>query len=83
LSRLAQPRRRHAGSQPRRPIYVTFLASTFRSIRCGLNEAHGRGVAIQLNKFLDAGAVIVNGDGTFGIRPEAMKRTVTDLTASS
>ena len=40
-----------------RSIYTTFLASTFRSIRFGINAAHGRGVAIQLNTFLDAGAV--------------------------
>ena len=32
-----------------RPLYTTFLASTFRSIRFGINEAHGRGIAIQLN----------------------------------
>ncbi len=29
-----------------RSMYTTFLASTFRSIRFGINEAHGRGVAI-------------------------------------
>jgi hypothetical protein len=61
-------------------MYVTFLASAFRSIRFGLNEAHGRGVAIQLNRFLDAGAVAVNADGTFAVRHEAMRRAVTDLT---
>jgi hypothetical protein len=30
-------------------MYTTFLASTFRSIRFGTTEAHGRGIAIQLN----------------------------------
>ena len=30
-----------------RPLYTTFLASTFRSIRFGVNEAHGRGIAIS------------------------------------
>ena len=30
-------------------IYTTFLASAFRSLRFGINEAHGRGQAIQLN----------------------------------
>ena len=34
-------------------MYTTYLASMFRSIRFGINEAHGRGVAIQLNYFLD------------------------------
>src|SRR5205814_8327228 len=38
-------------------MYTTYLASMFRSIRFGLNEAHGRGVAIQLNYFLDKGGV--------------------------
>ena len=38
-----------------RPLYTTFLASTFRSIRFGVNEAHGRGIAVQLNYLLDQG----------------------------
>ena len=40
-------------------MYVTFLASAFRSIRFGTNEAHGKGVALQLNTLLDEGAVRV------------------------
>ena len=63
-----------------RSIYTTFLASTFRSIRFGTNEAHGRGVAIQLNTFLDAGAVIVNSDGTFSVDHERIRSVVEDLT---
>ena len=39
-------------------MYTTFLASIFRSLRFGINEAHGRGVAIQLNYFLDHGGVV-------------------------
>ena len=50
-------------------MYTTFLASTFRSIRFGTSSAHGRGIAIQLNSLLDAGAVVVNDDGTFRIEP--------------
>jgi hypothetical protein len=61
-------------------MYITFLASSFRSIRFGINEAHGRGLAIQINKFLDAGAFVANADGTFAVRPEVIKRAVTDLT---
>ena len=48
-----------------RTIYDTFLASAFRSIRFGINEAHGRGVAMQLNYFLDRGAFRLAADGTF------------------
>ena len=38
-------------------MYTTFLASAFRSLRFGINEAHGRGQAIQLNYLLDKGGV--------------------------
>jgi len=61
-------------------MYVTYLASMFRSIRFGITEAHGRGVAIQLNYFLDNGGVTVAGDGTFAVNPERIKRNVVDLT---
>jgi len=61
-------------------MYTTFLASTFRSIRFGINEAHGKGIAVQLNYFLDQGAVTVNADGTFAVQLEAIKRAVTSLT---
>jgi hypothetical protein len=61
-------------------MYTTFLASSFRSIRFGVNEAHGKGVALQLNYFLDHGAAIVNADGTFAVKLDAMKQAVTSLT---
>ncbi len=64
-----------------RSMYTTFLASTFRSIRFGINEAHGRGVAIQLNAFLDAGAVTVDDDGRFSVDHSRIRDTVTALTA--
>jgi hypothetical protein len=61
-------------------MYTTFLASTFRSIRFGINEAHGKGVAVQLNYFLDQKAVTVNADGTFAVQPDAIKKAITSLT---
>jgi hypothetical protein len=61
-------------------MYTTYLASMFRSIRFGINEAHGRGVAIQLNYFLDNGGVTVAQDGTFAVNPERIKKNVVDLT---
>ena len=48
-------------------MYTTFLASAFRSIRFGINEAHGKGIALQLNYLLDHGAFVVNADGTFAV----------------
>ena len=64
-----------------RSIYTTFLASTFRSIRFGINEAHGRGVAIQLNTVLDTGAVTVSSDGTFQINHDRIPSAVETLTS--
>ena len=61
-------------------MYTTYLASMFRSIRFGLNEAHGRGVAMQLNYFLDKGGVTVSPDGTFAVAPARIKQNVVDLT---
>ena len=61
-------------------MYITFLASMFRSIRFGLNEAHGRGVAIQLNAMLDAGAVTVSADGTFAVNRDGIRGAVEALT---
>src|SRR4051812_34585912 len=61
-------------------MYTTFLASAFRSIRFGVNEAHGRGIAIQLNTLLDAGAFRVAQDGTFSVDPATIREGVTALT---
>jgi hypothetical protein len=64
-----------------RTMYTTFLASAFRSIRFGVNEAHGRGIAIQLNYFLDRGAFVVNADGTFSVDDAKIADAVAALTA--
>jgi hypothetical protein len=66
--------------QHEQTMYDTYLASMFRSIRFGLTEAHGRGVALQLNYFLDHGGVAVAPDGTFAVDPVKIKQNVTDLT---
>jgi Peptidase family M49 len=62
------------------PLYTTYLASAFRSIRFGVGEAHGKGIAVQLNSLLDAGAFVVRPDGTFTVNPSAIKEGVTALT---
>jgi hypothetical protein len=49
-------------------------------VRFGLTEAHGRGVAMQLNYFLDNGGVTVNSDGTFAVNAARIKQNVIDLT---
>ena len=61
-------------------LYTTFLASAFRSIRFGVGEAHGKGIAIQLNFLLDQRAFVVKPDGTFAVNPDRVKEGVTALT---
>jgi Peptidase family M49 len=50
-----------------RSMYTTFLASSFRSLRFGLGEAHGKAMAIQVNSLLDSGGFKANADGTFAV----------------
>jgi len=64
-----------------RTMYTTFLASSFRSIRFGTGEAHGRGQALQLNDLLDRGGFRVNPDGTFSVDEGKIRDAVTALTA--
>jgi hypothetical protein len=61
-------------------LYTTFLASAFRSIRFGVNEAHGRGIAVQLNYLLDQGGFTIRPDGTFAVNPAKVKDAVAGLT---
>src|SRR5215467_12829523 len=63
-----------------KPLYTTYLASAFRSIRFGISEAHGRGVAVQFNYLMDAGAFIANANGTFSVDVAKAKAGVTALT---
>ncbi len=63
-----------------RSMYVTFLASTFRTLRFGLNAAHGKGMALQVNYLLDHGAVRVGKDGRFSLDLAKTKKAVTGLT---
>ncbi|HXZ78835.1 MAG TPA: hypothetical protein VEG30_02825 [Terriglobales bacterium] len=63
-----------------RQLYTTFLASAFRSLRFGLNEAHGKGMALQFNYLMARGAFVARPDGTFGVDFQKIKPAVRDLT---
>ena len=64
-----------------RTLYTTYLASMFRSVRFGITEAHGRGVAMQFNYLTDEGAIKFNeSKGTFSIDHAKIKESVTKLT---
>jgi len=62
-------------------LYTTYLASAFRSVRFGINEAHGRGVAMQFNYLTDLGAIKFNEKtGTFSVDHTKVKEAVRKLT---
>jgi hypothetical protein len=63
-----------------RAMYTTFLASSFRTLRFGMTESHAKGMALQVNYLLDAGAFTVNEDGTFSVNMKKAKKAVTGLT---
>ena len=67
------------GRSLERSIYTTFLASLFRSIRFGVNEAHGHGSAVQLNTLLDTGAVVIDSNGQFRVNHRRIREAITDL----
>ncbi len=64
-----------------RNLYTSYLASTFRSVRFGINEAHGKGIAVQFNYLTDKGAIRYDErTGTFSIEPARIKDAVRELT---
>ena len=58
-----------------RNVYVTFLASAFRTLRFG-GDAHAIGMALQVNTLLDAGGFRVAADGRFSVDPARIKDAV-------
>jgi hypothetical protein len=67
------------GPDKERQLYTTFLASTFRTLRFGLNDAHGKGMAMQVNYITDKGGFIAHPDGTFEVNFDKVRGAVRDL----
>jgi hypothetical protein len=63
-----------------RSMYTTFLASTFRTLRFGLNDAHAKGMTLQVNYLLDHGAIRFGKDGLFTLDLAKTKQAVAGLT---
>ena len=65
-------------------VLASYFGGLFRSVRFGVAEAHGRGAAVQINRFLDEGAVDYAGDTQtfsidFGQLRAAIEHLVRDL----
>jgi hypothetical protein len=67
------------GPDKERQLYTTFLASTFRTLRFGLNDAHGKGMAMQVNYLTDHGGFVADPDGTFEVNFDKIRAAVRDL----
>lgn len=59
-------------------LYTTFLASSFRTLRFGLLEAHGKGMAVQFNYLTDKGAFVYR-NGVWELDQTKIKAAVRDL----
>jgi len=62
-------------------MYATYLAGTFRSVRFGVKEAHGKGMALQFNYLMDEKAFTFNPKNeTFSVNFDNIKGAMTKLT---
>ena len=61
-----------------RQLLTSYFAGLFRSVRFGVAEAHGKGAAIQINRFLEAGGATWDGE-RFTVDFDALKKAITDL----
>ncbi|MFY9751765.1 MAG: hypothetical protein WAJ92_03930 [Candidatus Acidiferrales bacterium] len=67
------------GPEAERQLYTTYLASAFRTLRFGLQDAHARGQAMQFNYLVDHGGFVVHSDGTFSVDMSKIKDAVRSL----
>jgi hypothetical protein len=57
----------------------TYTGLMFRSMRFGIDEAHGRGTAVQWNWFREKGAIEPTADGRFRTDPAKFREAVRSL----
>ncbi|HYK40943.1 MAG TPA: peptidase [Thermoanaerobaculia bacterium] len=60
-------------------LAVTYTGLMFRSMRFGLEEAHGGGTAVQWNWLREKGAIIPAPNGRFLAKPDAFREAVRSL----
>ena len=60
-------------------LFATYAGLHFRSMRFGIDEAHGRGTAVQWNWLREQGAIVPNSGGTFTVDMDKMYPAVKSL----
>jgi len=64
----------------RDPLLVTYFAGLFRSVRFGVAEAHGKGAAFQINRFLEEGAASFDEQtGRFTVDTKRLEQSIEAL----
>ena len=64
----------------REQLLVTYFAGLFRSVRFGVAEAHGKGAALQINRYIQAGAALFDEKtGRFTINLDELEVALTML----
>jgi hypothetical protein len=58
---------------------ASYLGGMFRSIRFGIDEAHGGGVAIQFNYFMERGAFYRDENGKLNLNEQKLVAAIRDL----
>jgi hypothetical protein len=67
------------GTAAEHQLYTTYLASAFRTLRFGMQEAHAKGMAMQFNYLMDSGALVANKAGTFSVNFAKIQNAVASL----
>ncbi|CAJ0919908.1 871_t:CDS:2, partial [Entrophospora sp. SA101] len=71
----------HLSGISREQFYATYLASAFRSIRFGINEAHGLGQCIQLNYLTEQGGFEYDpASKKYNVNFDKIEKSVENLT---
>ena len=60
-------------------LFATYAGLHFRSMRFGIDEAHGRGTAVQWNWLGEKGAIVAAADGTFTVDNVKMRQGIRSL----
>ena len=63
----------------RQKLLVSYFGGLFRSVRFGVAEAHGRGAAVQINRYLEDGSVTLDAQGRFVIDAKKLETSIRNL----